>query len=108
MDSTEVKERVLKILDDFGMTGNKAAEAMGVTYATFRNKKNDNAKGHSFNEKNLEDLKKYIRSLSVDLGLERELEDFLIFLEVPELNSIPKIKEKVSKWIELRNKTRNL
>ena len=57
----EVKEKVLKILDDFGMTGSKAAEAMSVTYATFRNKKNDNAKSHSFNEKNYLDLVNFIK-----------------------------------------------
>lgn len=61
MDAIEVKEKVLKILDDFGMSGVKAAEAMGVTYATFRNKKNDNAVGHSFNEKNYHDLVDFIR-----------------------------------------------
>lgn len=67
MDSTEVKEKVLKILDDLGMTGGKAAEAMGVTYATFRNKKNDNAKGHSFNEKNYLDLVKFIKLKASEL-----------------------------------------
>lgn len=61
MVSSEVKEKVLKILEDFGMSGKKAAEAMGVTYATFRNKKNDNALGHSFNEKNYLDLVKFIK-----------------------------------------------
>lgn len=61
MDNNEIKEKVLKILDDFGMSGVKAAEAMGVTYATFRNKKNDNAKGHSFNEKNYQDLVYFIK-----------------------------------------------
>ncbi|TDE53744.1 hypothetical protein [Flavobacterium sp. GT3P67] len=61
MDVSQVKEKVLKILEDFGMTGSKAAEAMGVTYATFRNKKNDNAKGHTFNEKNYSDLVEFIK-----------------------------------------------
>jgi len=56
----EPKEEILKILDAFGMSGIKAAEAMGVTYATFRNKKNDNSERHTFNQKNLDDLKSFI------------------------------------------------
>lgn len=67
MESNVVKEKVLKILDDFGMTGSKAAEAMGVTYATFRNKKNDNALSHSFNEKNYNDLVIYIKEKANEL-----------------------------------------
>lgn len=102
MDATEVKQKVLKILDDFGMTGSKAAEAMGVTYATFRNKKNDNAKGHSFNEKNYLDLIEFIKNKTIDLDLRKELTNFAIYLEVPELNSVPKIEEKVNKWLELK------
>ena len=66
MDSIEVKIKVLKVLDDFGMSGVKAAEAMGVTYATFRNKKNDRP-GHSFNEKNYLDLVKFIKDKSEQL-----------------------------------------
>jgi DNA repair ATPase RecN len=66
MDATEVKEKVLKILDYFGMGGAKAAEAMGVTYATFRNKKN-NRPGHSFNEKNYLDLVKFIKAKANEL-----------------------------------------
>lgn len=61
------KDKILKILGDFGMTGLKASEAMGVTYATFRNKKNENAKGHSFNEKNYLDLVNFIKSKSNEL-----------------------------------------
>lgn len=67
MESSNVKEKVLKVLDEFGMSGKKAAEAMGVTYATFRNKKNDNAKGHSFNEKNYLDLVSYIKIKAKEL-----------------------------------------
>ncbi len=60
MESFDIKAAVIKILDDFGMSGVKAAEIMGVTHTTFRSKKNDNNTSHSFNKKNLEDLKKYI------------------------------------------------
>lgn len=65
---SNIKEKVLKILDDFGMTGSKAAEAMGVTYATFRNKKNDNAASHSFNVKNYNDLVNFIKKTAIELN----------------------------------------
>lgn len=67
MESAKIKEKVLKILDEFGMSGKKAAEAMGVTYPTFRNKKNDNALGHSFNEKNYSDLVSFIKKKANEL-----------------------------------------
>ena len=60
MDVSQVKQKVLKVLDDFGMNGAKAAEAMNVGYSTFRHKKNDTP-GHSFNEKNYLDLVKFIK-----------------------------------------------
>lgn len=62
-----VKDRVVKILDDFGMSGVKAAEIMGVTDGTFKNKKNDNSLGHSFNEKNLQDLINYIQTKAKEI-----------------------------------------
>jgi hypothetical protein len=37
-----ITNEVIKILNDFGMKGEKAAQAMNVTYGTFRNKKNLN------------------------------------------------------------------
>mgnify|MGYP001793194950 CR=1 FL=1 len=49
------------------MKGSKVAEAMGVTYSTFRNKKNDNTKGHTFNEKNFTDLVKFIKAKANEL-----------------------------------------
>ena len=67
MEDNDVKHKVLKVLDEFGMSGKKAAEAMGVTYATFRNKKNDNALGHSFNEKNYQDLINFIKQKAKEL-----------------------------------------
>jgi hypothetical protein len=67
MDDSQVKEKVLKILDDFGMSGVKAAEAMGVTPATFRQKKSDSSLGHSFNEKNYLDLVQFIKGKAEQL-----------------------------------------
>jgi hypothetical protein len=69
MDDSEVKLKVLKILDDFGMSGAKAAEAMGVTYATFRQKKNENSIGHKFNEKNYRDLVDFIKNKTALIGM---------------------------------------
>ena len=62
MTNTEAKEKIITTMDIFGMTGVKASEIMGITHATFRNKKNDNALGHTFNEKNYTDLIEYLKA----------------------------------------------
>jgi hypothetical protein len=49
------------------MTGSKVAEAMNVSYATFRNKKNENNPSHTFNEKNYLDLVKFIKQRANEL-----------------------------------------
>jgi hypothetical protein len=64
----EAKEKIIKILNDFGITGKKAAEAMGITYDTFCSKKNDNNDRHSFNEKNYSDLVGFIKKLAAELS----------------------------------------
>ncbi|MBT0534108.1 hypothetical protein J5300_07320 [Riemerella anatipestifer] len=61
MDNDKIKERILEILDLFGMTGTKAAEIMGVKPSTFNCKKNDNNPRHWFNQKNLDDLVAFIK-----------------------------------------------
>ncbi|MGI0106765.1 hypothetical protein [Salinimicrobium sp. WS361] len=53
-------KEIQKIIDTFGMKAEVAAKAMGVTTATFRKKKSEKSLDHSFNQKNLEDLKDYI------------------------------------------------
>lgn len=58
------KEKVLSIMETFGMTPKKAAQIMGVTYGTFRKKKNENVEEHSFNEKNVTKLIEYIKQHS--------------------------------------------
>ncbi|WP_089059946.1 hypothetical protein [Flavobacterium tructae] len=55
-------EKINKVLDDFGMSGVKAAEAMGITYNTFRSKKTGKNERHSFNEKNYQDLISFIKT----------------------------------------------
>lgn len=62
MDHSEIDKKINEILNNFGMSGKVAAIAMGVTYQTFRNKKNENNESHSFNKKNLEDLIAFIKT----------------------------------------------
>lgn len=62
MDTTEIAKEIERIMDIFGMTGVKAAEIMGFTVATFRNRKNPKNEQHKFVEKNIQDLKAYIRT----------------------------------------------
>lgn len=57
----DVASEVIRITEIFGMKSEVAAKAMGVSYATYRQKK-AGTPGHSFNAKNLSDLKKYIKT----------------------------------------------
>lgn len=61
MENLSIKEKVVHVLDTLGMSGKKAAEAMGVTHATFRKKKMDSDPTHNFNQKNLDDLVAFIK-----------------------------------------------
>jgi hypothetical protein len=63
----ESKDKINKVLNDFGMSGVKAAEAMGITYDTFRSKKTGKNERHSFNEKNYQDLISFIKELTSKL-----------------------------------------
>lgn len=63
----EPLEKINKVLDDFGMSGVKAAEAMGITYITFRSKKSENNERHTFNEKNYQDLISFIKAKAENL-----------------------------------------
>jgi hypothetical protein len=64
----EASEKIIKVLEDFGMTGVKAAEAMGITYDTFKSKKNEKNERHSFNEKNYQDLISFIKTQTENIG----------------------------------------
>lgn len=70
MENLSIKERVVQILDTFGMSGKKAAEAMGVTHATFRKKKLESDPTHNFNQKNLDDLVSFIKQKTEGLNKE--------------------------------------
>lgn len=63
----EITNKIIAVMETFGMTGSKAAEAMNVTYATFRNKKNENNTSHTFNEKNYTDLVNFIKQKANEL-----------------------------------------
>lgn len=54
------KENIVKIINLFGMKYEIVAKAMGVSSTTVAKKMQDAENGHSFNLKNLDDLKKYI------------------------------------------------
>lgn len=55
MDNIEITHKIEAVLEAFGMSGVKAAEAMGLTYTTFK-KRRQRAQGSSFKGENLEDL----------------------------------------------------
>lgn len=64
MDTDKVEDvagEVVRITEVFGMKANVAAKAMNISPAVFRHKKSGTP-GHSFNIKNLLDLKKYIKN----------------------------------------------
>lgn len=61
MTQNEVNKSILEIQTELGINGRVIAKAMGITYNTFKKKNSDNEQTHSFNEKNLNDLKKYLK-----------------------------------------------
>lgn len=56
-------QKIKKILEIFGMKASVAAKAMGVTENTFGKKSSEkeSASNHSFNEKNYNDLRDYVK-----------------------------------------------
>lgn len=62
-----LNEKVLKVLDEFGMMHKKAAQAMGITLDTFAKKKSEKVPWHHFNEKNYEDLINFIKEKTANL-----------------------------------------
>lgn len=61
MENTQIRAQVLAIVETFGMKGKIVAKAMGITETTYNMKKVAAENGHSFNEKNLQDLVAYIK-----------------------------------------------
>ena len=52
----DAKDRILEILDNFGMSNKKGAEVMCININTFKRNNNDNELRNSFTEKNYKDL----------------------------------------------------
>lgn len=52
-------DKITRILTTFGMSGKKAAEAMGISYASFRDKKSDI--NRHFNQENHDKLIDWIK-----------------------------------------------
>ena len=61
MENTQIRAQILAIVETFGMKGKVVAKAMGITETTYNMKKVAAENGHSFNEKNLQDLVAYIK-----------------------------------------------
>ena len=61
MENTQIRAQILAIVETFGMKGKVVAKAMGITETTYNMKKVAADNGHSFNEKNLQDLVAYIK-----------------------------------------------
>lgn len=57
-----IKEQIKQIIEKFGMDAKTCAIAMSITTQTFRNKMSDKNDRHKFNEKNLQNLKKYLKT----------------------------------------------
>lgn len=56
-----VKEKILKLMDDFGISGKKASEIMGISYSTFRCNKCDGNTRNKFNENHYLKLMDYLK-----------------------------------------------
>lgn len=63
MDDIEIKNKIIQIVETFGMKGNIVSRAMKITPAVYQNKKSG-VVGHRFTEQNLIDLIGYIKKES--------------------------------------------
>lgn len=61
-EETQASKEILKIQENLGLTAKGMAKAMNVSPSTYLNKKNPKVLDHSFNQKNLDDLKSYLKS----------------------------------------------
>lgn len=64
---TTPKEKIQTIIDKLGISVEIQAKAMKVSVQTIYNKWSEKVVGHSFNEKNYQDLKNYIISKSLEI-----------------------------------------
>jgi len=61
MEQEKIIKEIIKIQDDLDIGAKGMGKAMNISPQTFRNKKNPKVKDHSFNEKNLIELKNYLK-----------------------------------------------
>lgn len=56
-----IEQEINRIVEIFGMKASVIAQAMGITQQTYYSKKDPKNDRHQFNQKNLDDLKKYLK-----------------------------------------------
>ena len=56
------KDKIVELLQQFGIKNKKASEIMGITENVFAQKKCATSLRHSFNEKNFVDLKMFLKT----------------------------------------------
>ncbi len=61
MEKEEIRNKVIQVMEAFGMTAEVVAKAMSVSVDTVRKKKSEKSADHSFNVKNYNDLVDYIK-----------------------------------------------
>lgn len=66
MADIKINNKIETILDSFGMSGRKAAEAMGISYGAFRQKRIE-SQGHQFTGEQYNALVNYIKRKAVEL-----------------------------------------
>ena len=58
LNKEEIKSEIVKIQENFGISNAKMGEFMGLSMATYAKNKSDKAEKNSFNQSNLDMLKK--------------------------------------------------
>lgn len=67
MKTDEITREIQQIIETFGMKAEVCAKAMNITTQTFRCKLSDKNERHRFTEKNLEDLRFFIKNEAKNL-----------------------------------------
>ena len=67
MDTREITQEIERIIEALDMGAKGCAKAMGISVQAFRNKKSHGSHRDKFNEKNLQDLIRYIKKISDQL-----------------------------------------
>lgn len=67
MDTREITQEIERIIEALDMGAKGCAKAMGISVQAFRNKKSQGSHRDKFNEKNLQDLIRYIKKISDQL-----------------------------------------